>query len=119
MSKRERMIGGLTVAGLGGLGIYQFIVRPLSGRKADLDARVDAAQHDLEAANRVFTTSRRAAHLWAEMDRGALLRDESAAESRMLNSVREWAQEAGMNLSSLKPERSEREGGLNKISFRA
>jgi hypothetical protein len=37
-----------------------------------------------------------------------------------LNSTREWAQDAGMTLSSLKPERSpEKVGEFYRISFRA
>ena len=49
-----------------------------------------------------------------------LSRDESLAEGTILNDVRDWAQEAGMNLSSFKPERlPEKESDFYKISFRA
>ena len=53
------------------------------------------------------------------MSRGALRTDSSEAESVILNSVREWAQDAGLMLSSVKPERAEKEKQFMKITFRA
>jgi hypothetical protein len=43
----------------------------------------------------------------------------SQAESQVLNSVREWAQDARLSLSSVKPERTEKEKDYYKITFRA
>ena len=69
--------------------------------------------------NVLFDTSRRARRQWSQMVSGGLRKDASAAESLVLNSVREWAQEAGMNLSQLNPGPTETEKGFYRITLRA
>src|SRR3954470_2260256 len=87
--------------------LFDWIVfEPMSQHITDLDAQIKTAQGDLDNATRLSNKKRSAEQSWATMSRGALLKDESAAESRILNSMREWAQDAGMQLSSLKPERA-------------
>ena len=65
-------------------------------------------------------TSQLASRKWSEISGHALRADASQAESQLLNSVRDWAQEAGMSLSSVNPLRSnEKEKDFYKTTFRA
>jgi Tfp pilus assembly protein PilO len=118
LSKRERYIGIITVAVLAILVLDHFIVSPLLDQKAELDAKINDAQGQLDRADRLFSTARRASRKWSEMARGAIVSD-SAEADRILNRVSEWANESGMSLPSLKPERDEKEAGFNKKTFRA
>jgi ribosomal protein L22 len=119
MSKRERYAAIAAAAVLGILLLDQVLVTPLLARWSDADAQIQLAASDRERAARLIVTSKRANRTWDEMIGQQLRRDASEAESQVLNSVREWAQEAGMTLSSLKPERTEKEKDFHKITFRA
>ena len=55
---------------------------------------------------------------WKEMLQAGLKRDVSEAESQVLHAVRNWSQESGLALASLKPERVARDGELQEIMFR-
>ena len=109
-SKRERFIGIATAAVVGVLALDRLAVTPLLAQRAQLE---------LDRANRVFSTSRLASRKWKELSGTSLKTDASEAESQILNSVREWAQDAGIALSSIKPERAEKEKDWDKITFRA
>ena len=119
LSKRERYISIITVSVLAVLGLYQFVVEPLLTRHAELSASITAAQDKLEASQRKFETSRRASKQWSQMVSGGLHTDESAAENLLLNNLREWGQESGMSISSLKPERNEKEKDFYRKTIRA
>lgn len=118
MSKRERYIGIITGTVLAILVVDRFFVTPLMERQAELDGRIKLARQELDRTTGLRETGRRARDVWTTMDRGSLLRDDSDAESQILNGVREWAQEAGINLSSQKRERTEKEGDFVKITYR-
>jgi len=110
----------MTLAVLG-LGLFYWIIfEPLTDRLTDLDAQLKVKQDERSTADGLKAKKGSAERDWATMSRNVLQRDASAAESKILNDVRDWAQEAGMNLSSLKPERvPEKQGDFYKESFRA
>ena len=56
---------------------------------------------------------------WKEMLEAGLKRDVSEAESQVLHAVRNWSQESGLALSSVKPQRIAQEGDLQEITFQA
>ena len=120
LSKRERYIAIATVAAVGILALDRFALDPLVAAKTRLDTQVAKCQQNFDKARRLFANSRRKGHLWAEMQNNGLRRRDAAeAESQVLNSIREWAQDAGMSLSSVKPERTEKEKDFAKSTFRA
>ena len=53
------------------------------------------------------------------MLKSGLKSDAASAESAVLNALRDWAEESGLILSSLKPERSSKRGQLQEITFQA
>ena len=121
LSKRERFIGMVTVVLIGVMAFYWLIFMPLSDHISDLDKQIGHAQDELDDANMLLGKKRSLEQQWTAMSRNALLKDESAAESRILNNVREWAQDAGVTLSLLRPERAaERDGDFfYRITVRA
>jgi hypothetical protein len=119
LSKREKFIGIFTVIVVAVPVLFSYVISPLTTRKAVLDAEIQAAQDELERTGRLFNTARSARREFASMAGSALHQDRASAEGQILNNVREWAQEAGVNLSSLKPEREEKEKDFQKITFRA
>jgi hypothetical protein len=120
LSKRERYVAIATVAAVGILALDRFALDPLMASKTRLDTQVAKCQQNFDKARRLFANSRRKGHLWAEMQNNGLRRRDAAeAESQVLNSIREWAQDAGMSLSSVKPERTEKEKDFAKSTFRA
>jgi hypothetical protein len=118
LSKREKYVGILVVVVLGILLLDRIMITPLLERKAELNSRIEAAQGELDRANRVFSTSRLASRKWKELAGNSLKTDPSEAESQILNSVREWAQDAGMALPNITPERT-KEKDFGKIVVRA
>ena len=119
MTKRERTIAIVAVGAVGLLALNHVVLEPLWQRMQVADARVATAQQGLEEARNLFDTDLRARRKWKEIAGESLRTDAPSAEGQVLNHVRDWAQSAGLSLTSLKPERSEPEEGFQKITIRA
>ncbi len=118
-SKRERYIGIATAAVIGMLLFDQIIYSPLTDRLTAADTRVQAAQLALTEANNTFDKSTRDRRRWRDIAGDAVKDNAPAAESQALNRVREWAQNAGLTLTSLKPTRGETAKGYDRIIVQA
>ncbi len=119
LSKRERTIVGLTVAVLALLLADRFLLSPVLDRRARIDAETGECRIELQKADGLFAQKRRLVPRWREMTDSGLGTGAPAAESRMLHAIRDWAQEAELNLSSVKHERTELERQFQKITWRA
>lgn len=119
VSKRERYVLIATAAVVGLLVLDWFILTPLLTRKSELDQAIVKARDELDNADRLFVNSRRATPTWNKMVNGALKKNASEAESQVLHSVRDWAADAGMTLSSVKPDRTEKDKEFIRTNFRA
>jgi hypothetical protein len=119
VSKRERYILIATVAVVGLLILDWFIVGPLLARKKALDVAIEEVREKQHRGDRIMASARRATPAWNQMVQDRLKKDASEAESQVLHSVRDWAQDAGMSLSSMKPERTEKDKEFVRTSFRA
>ena len=118
LSKRERYIGIITGIVLGALTLDRFIVSPLLDQMGELNTKISKTRNDLTTATDLIDLSQRAKAKWATMSRGAVRSDPIEAD-QIVNNVSDWAREAGMSLSSVKPERDEKEKDFNKKTFRA
>lgn len=118
LSRRERYIGLAVLAVLAVLVLDRLIVSPLMAEQRELKSQASKANSELLDANRLFSTSRRMNREWGEKLRN-LPHDASEAESRLLNNLRDWGQEAGLALSSLKPERTEKTRDFFTATIRA
>lgn len=119
MNKREKRIGIVAGIVLGALVLDSMLISPLLERRSDANTRIDNVTFDLAKADQLFQNDTRAQRVWKEMSGDSLQPDTSTAESQVLNAARRWAQDAGLTLTSLKPERNEREQGFVKITVRA
>jgi Tfp pilus assembly protein PilO len=119
LSKRERVIGIATGAVLALLALDQIIVTPLDQRGREASSRVELASAELQRMDQVFQSDLGARRKWRDMAGDTLRSDAPATESQVLNAVRQWAQDSGLTLTSLKPERNEQEKGFHKITIRA
>jgi hypothetical protein len=119
LTKRERYVGIVTVAVLSILVLDQFIVSPAMERIDKLNADIARADQELRNAQQLFTSSRRANRDWKVIAGDAMAHGGGDPESRVLNSVREWAQDEGMRLPSVIPQPAQVEKGFNKTVFRA
>ena len=119
LSRRERYIVIGTVAVVGLLALDRLFLTPLIERRQLLDAQMRQASEEMTRANGLFTNRTRVNRKWNEMSATSLKADGSNAESQIIRSVGDWALEAGLNLSSVKPERAEKEKQFMKITFRA
>ena len=119
LSKRERYIVIGTVVVVGILGLDRLFLTPLIERRQLTNAQIRLETERMEKATGLLTNRGRVSRKWNEISGTTLKVDGATAESQIIRSVGEWAQESGMNLSSVKPERAEKEKQFMKIQFRA
>jgi Tfp pilus assembly protein PilO len=119
LSTREKAIAVVAGVAVLLLGLNFYLVEPLLERRSRAQAAIAAAQRELLEAAGLFDNDLRARRRWNEMTGQTLRTDGPTAESQLLNNARQWGQEAGLVLTSLKPERNERELEFQRITIRA
>jgi len=119
LSKRETYIAVAAAAAVALLVADRYVITPLIEHGAAQQAEEQRLAAELEGAEVLFERRRLFARRWEELTAGGLVSDPAGAESRLLHAMRDWAQEAGLTLASVKPERSERDGNVRQISVRA
>jgi type II secretory pathway component PulM len=119
LSSRERWIAIATAVVVGLLLLDRVLLSPLLKRLDAANAQLQQHQDALRRADQLFDNRLRAQRRWRDMAGKTLASDAPTAESQVLNRAREWAQAAGLTLTSLKPERNERERDFQKITIRA
>ena len=119
LSKRERRIAVLTLAAVAFLVFDRGLLTPYFGRRTQLTFEKQGFLIDLERAHGLFARREKLSPKWEEMLKSGLKPDAASAESAVLNALRDWAEESGLMLTSLKPERSNTRGQLQEIIFQA
>jgi Tfp pilus assembly protein PilO len=119
MSKREKTIAWVAGLAIGAFALDSIVVSPLLARQESAQLRVADATAQLTKADQLDLNRRRAERVWGEMGGNTLKLDQPQAETQLLNHARDWAQRSGLELTSLKPERTELEQGFGKITVRA
>ena len=119
LSKRERYIALATVIAVAILALDRLVLTPLQERRAAVQGEEQRVLADLERARVLFARKKRLWPKWQEMLDAGLKSGPEEAVSRVLHAVRNWSQEAGFTLSSLRPERATPKGELQEIIFQA
>jgi hypothetical protein len=119
LSRRERVIGGVVLAAVGLLIADWYVLTPIENYRERLGAERAEAVWELERAARLFRDRRENTQAWNLMQARGLHDDAAAAESRLLHIVREWAQESGLTLTSVKPHRETRDPRFHRVTLHA
>lgn len=118
LSKRERIIAIVVVAVVTLFIIDQVFLSPLLERLSIANRSIQDGQLALKNADALRQNSVRAQRNWTEIAGDTLKRDASTAEQQLLNRIQDWAQNSNLALTSLKPERNEKEKDFDKVTIR-
>ena len=118
-SKRERLIIALTALVLCVLVLDRYAMIPLLNRRSAVEVRKARLIGEMERAGSLLRRRRQIGERWRRMLAGGMKGEAGEAESQILHAVRDWSAEAGLDLSSLRPERSSEESSLPEIEFHA
>lgn len=119
ISGRERLIILAAASVVAILLLDRYVITPLDEYRDALDVRKQRLLGDMDRAQALLEHKRKLAPKWREMIAGGLKGDPSEAESQVLHLVQDWSQEAGLKLTSLKPDRLIEKRNLQEISFQA
>ena len=118
-TKRERLIIAATVAVLCLLVLDVYVLSPLLDRRATAAGDKTRLVARLSQAQTLLERRRLLSGRWRQMLSGGMKRAPAEAESQLLRSLRDWSAEAGVRLSSLRPERSTEKSELPEITVHA
>ncbi len=118
-TKRERLllIGAALVACLFLLDSY--VLAPLDEKAEVLAAERDKLETAVLANDTLLRQRDALATRWSRWCAYSLTNDPSEAERRALNAVRSWAQDTGVTIGSIQPERAAAKGLLREVRFQA
>jgi len=105
-TKREKAIIAATIAALCLLVLDLYVLTPLLEKRAAAKESQARLVAELEQASSILERSRLLRPKWQRMLADGMQRDPAEAEAQLLRCLRDWADQAGVELSSLRPERS-------------
>jgi hypothetical protein len=112
LSKRERLILIATLLVIMIFALDRFILTPVLDARGEILNQKQELIREMEKASTLFEQKSRVSQKWDEMVNGGLNSDVSSTESIVLNALRSWAQNYGLTLSSIKPEREKGQDGI-------
>lgn len=116
LTKRERMILIVTLVCVGLLVASKFVVDPVQERLGRMEVERQQLAGDLEEARMLMGNRGTMQRKWNTLVADGL-RNDAEAESRVLSALGEWADDAGLSLSSIKPDRVASDKGLQEMIF--
>jgi hypothetical protein len=119
LSKREHYIVVATITVIAALMLDRVAATPLLERRARANAAEQKTINGLERASLLFGRARRMNREWQGMLAHSIRGDVGQAESAVLHTLRDWSEDSGLALSSLKPERMPQEGPLSQVTIHA
>ena len=117
LTKRERLIISLTVIVVSILVLDRYLFTPLLDRYWAVEARKQRLLGEMKRAEILLSRQRQVGPRWRQMLAGGLRRDPAEAEGQIMHALGDWSEEAGLRLSSLKPERPREKTDLREITF--
>lgn len=119
LSKRERYIVYGTLVALAILLLDRFVLTPVEARKKVVEEQTSQRTVEDVRAKRLKAQEKELEPKWRAMLEAGLSAKPADAESQVLHAVRNWSQEAGLSLSSLRPERGTERDQLLEMTFSA
>jgi Tfp pilus assembly protein PilO len=119
LSKREKglMYGSLGVLAI--LAIDYYALTPLMEQQDLLNVQRDQILSEMERDRKLFAERKQLAPKWKTLLSDGLKGDPAEAEGQLLHGLRNWANETGLTLSSVKPDRPESKEQLKQIYIQA
>lgn len=119
MSQRERMIMILTVAVLGLWVADGLVFKPVMAELDSLAMEKQKLESDTSKARKVRQEKMHKSARWQAMLANGLMSNPSAAESQILRSIGEWADEARLNRVAVQTEPSREKTALRQMNVTA
>ena len=119
LSRRERLIIAATLIVVAALVLDRYAVTPFLDARDAAEAQKQGLLDEMDRGRATLASEREIGPKWQKMVAAGLRRDPTEAESQVLHAVGDWATEAGLRLSSLKPERVPEKQHLQEINFQA
>jgi hypothetical protein len=119
LSKRERSIAVATVAVVAALLLDRWLVTPYLGQVGRQGQEKRRVLDDIARGRSLIEHRKEMTPEWEALLQAGLPSDAASAEGTVLNVVRSWAEDSGLMLTSLKPERSLRRGKMQELAFQA
>ncbi|HEX8339926.1 MAG TPA: GspMb/PilO family protein [Tepidisphaeraceae bacterium] len=116
LNKRERYIVIAVGLVVGIFVLDRFIYTPLSERYELATQRVNDGRLELLDGDGKLRNSVAARRNWKRVTGVKVADNAQAAESQLLNKLREWQQNAGLELNASAPARSDKEKGFEKVT---
>lgn len=119
LSKREKMIAMVVGVAAGAFVLDYFVLTPWTTSLDQIETETIKADKRMNQAQKTMTEASKARSKLRELRAAGLPLDPSMTESKLLNSIRGWAQESRLTLVSLRPDRTSSSKGLSALSFQA
>lgn len=123
LSQRERIIGFTCAGVLGFLALDKVALSPLLERRANLGVAESTAHVERARSEQVIETAPRQTDRWNGMIAAGLKSEVTEAESQAMRGLHDWANDAGITLMSLQPDRVERaaqkDAAFRQVTLRA
>ena len=116
-SRRERIFLGATVLALLLLGLDRYALTPLLDGYNQAATWRESLEGEMAQAQSLLERRKLLSPRWSQMLADGLQNSPAEAESQALHAVQDWALQAGLNISSLKPERSRENAELREITL--
>ena len=116
LSKRERIIALVAIVVVGALVADRFVISPVSGRLQQTESEKQQLLAEVNEALSLFERQRLMERKWKKILSDGL-RSEAEAESRVGRALHEWSEDAKLTLTSVKPERTAGDKGVQEITF--
>lgn len=117
LSRRERYIVIAAAATLFLLALDRLVLTPLQTRREAMETERQRILDKLERGRNLLARRKQLLPKWQQLLDAGLKLPPQEAESQVLHAVRRWAQESGLNLSSLRTERATENKDLHEITF--
>lgn len=116
LSKRERIITLVALAGLGALVMDRFVLTPVLYGLEQVESHKQQLLAEVNEAQSLFERRKLMERKWRTiLSEG--LRSDAEAESRVARAIDEWSEDARLTLTSVKPERAAGDKGMKEITF--
>ncbi len=116
LSKRERVIAIVAAAAVTVLVLDHYVLTPMMTSTAQLAERREEATAKLGEAKVLFARRTAMERKWDQMLAGGLKTTPDDAEAQVLHALQNWADDARLNLTSRRPERSTQGDVVREIS---